>query len=178
MSSTGTSRTRLIVLRGNSGSGKTTTARALREHLGRQLALVEQDYLRRIVLKARDTVDGPHYGLIEQTVRYALDAGYDVVLEGILRRQRYHALLARLAREHRGVTLAYYFDVSWEETLRRHTARPQSAEFGPDEMQRWYCPRDLLGWPEERLVPESATLAETTERILAELGRARAPHLG
>lgn len=36
-------------------------------------------------------------------------------------------------------------------------------------MRRWYCPRDLLGWPEERLVPETAMLAETTERILAEL---------
>lgn len=178
MSSTGTSQTRLIVLRGNSGSGKTTTARALREHLGRQLALVEQDYLRRIVLKARDTIDGPHYGLIEQTVRYALDASYDVVLEGILHRQRYHDLLARLAREHRGVTLAYYFDISWEETLRRHAGRPQSTEFSPDEMQRWYCPRDLLGWPEERLVPESATLTETTERILAELGETRTSHLG
>lgn len=101
MSPTGTSQTRLIVLRGNSGSGKSATARALRERLGRRLALVKQDYLRRIVLKARDTADGPHYGLIEQTVRYALDAGYDVVLEGILHRQRYHFLLDSLARDHR-----------------------------------------------------------------------------
>lgn len=77
----GTDQSRLILLRGNSGSGKTSTARALRERLGRRLALVEQDYLRRTVLKARDTPDGPHYGLIELTVRYALDAGYDVVLE-------------------------------------------------------------------------------------------------
>lgn len=178
MSPTGTSQTRLIVLRGNSGSGKSTTARALRERLGRRLALVEQDYLRRIVLKARDTTHGPHYGLIELTVRYALDAGYDVVLEGILHRQRYHDLLARLARDHQGLTIPYYFNVSWEETLRRHAARPQSAEFGPDEMRRWYCPRDLLGWPEERLVPESATLAETTARILAELDLAGAPQPG
>ncbi|WP_263248678.1 AAA family ATPase [Saccharopolyspora rosea] len=172
MSPTGTSQTRLIVLRGNSGSGKSTTARALRERLGRRLALVEQDYLRRIVLKARDTADGPHHGLIEQTVRYALDVGYDVVvLEGILHRQRYLPLLSRLRDDHLGTTLAYYFDVSWGETLRRHAMRPQSDEFGPDEMRRWYCPRDLLGWPEERLVPESATPAETTTRILAELDR-------
>lgn len=94
MNQTGTAATGLIVLRGNSGSGKSTTAWALRERLGRRLALVEQDYVRRIVLKARDTADGPHYGLIEQTVRYALDAGYDVVLEGILHRGRYHDLLS------------------------------------------------------------------------------------
>lgn len=74
--------TRLIVLRGNLGSGKSATARALREHLGRRLALVEQDYLRRVVLKTRDTSTGPHYGLIEQTVRYALD----VLCTNLLRR--------------------------------------------------------------------------------------------
>lgn len=168
-SATGTPQTRLIVLRGNSGSGKTSTARALRAHLGRRLALVEQDYLRRTVLKARDTPDGPHYGLIEQTVRYALDASYDVVLEGILHRQRYQPLLHRLAHDHQGHTAAYYFDLSWNETLRRHQMRPQAAEFGPTDMRDWYCHHDLLGWPEEHLIPESASLAEITERILTEL---------
>lgn len=168
-SRTGTPQTRLIVLRGNSGSGKTSTARALRARLGRRLALVEQDYLRRTVLKARDTPEGPHYGLIEQTVRYALNAGYDVVLEGILHRQRYESLLDRLARDHSGITVAYYFDLSWQETLRRHATRPQATEFGPADMRRWYCHRDLLNWPEERLIPETATLTETTERILTEL---------
>lgn len=172
MSPTGTSQTRLIILRGNSSSGKTSTAWALREHLGRQLAVVEQDYLRRRVLKAKDTVDGPHYGLIEHTVRYALDARYDVVLEGILHRQRYHDLLARLAADHQGPTLAYYFDLSWSETLRRHATRSQSVEFGDQEMRRWWCPRDLLGWPDERLVPETASLEATTRRLLTELSPA------
>lgn len=175
MNPTGTAATGLIVLRGNSGSGKSATARALREHLGRRLALVEQDYLRRIVLKARDTAEGPHYELIEQTVRYALDADYDVVLEGILHRDRYHDLLVRLARDHQGPTLPYYFDVSWVETLRRHAARPQSLEFGAEEMAGWYCPNDLLGWPEEQIVPETATLDETITRIIADLERAKAP---
>ena len=174
MNPTGTAQTGLIVLRGNSGSGKSATARALREHLGRRLALVEQDYLRRIVLKVRDTAEGPHYGLIEQTVRYVLDAGYDVVLDGILHRGRYADLLVRLARDHQGPTLPYYFDVSWAETLRRHSARPQSLEFSAEEMAGWYCPNDLLGWPEEQLVPEAATLAETTACILADLERAKA----
>jgi len=49
---------RLIVLRGNSGSGKSTTARALRERFGRRLAWVEQDYLRRVVLKEHDVPAG------------------------------------------------------------------------------------------------------------------------
>jgi len=47
---TGHPDTCLILLRGNSGSGKSTIARAVRDRYSRGLALVEQDYLRRIVL--------------------------------------------------------------------------------------------------------------------------------
>lgn len=168
-SGAGTAQTKLIVLRGPSGSGKTATARALRERLGRRVALVEQDYLRRVVLKARDAVEGPHYGLIEQTVRYALDHGYDVILEGILHQDRYRELLDRLDGDHQGSTVYYYFDISWNETLRRHANRPQTAEFGADEMRHWWCPNDLLEFDAERLVPETASLAETTGRILTEV---------
>jgi predicted kinase len=78
---TGSPTTRLVVLRGNSGSGKSTTARVLREHLGRGTAWVEQDYLRRILLREHDLPGGANIGLIDTNVRYALDHGYDVVLE-------------------------------------------------------------------------------------------------
>lgn len=87
----------------------------------------------------------------------------------ILHRQRYRPLLDRLARDHRGTTAAYYFDLSWEETLRRHATRAHVTEFGPADMRRWYCRRDLLDWPEERLLTETTTLAENTEHVLTEL---------
>jgi hypothetical protein len=48
------------VIRGNSGSGKTTTAHEVRRRYGRGCALVEQDYLRRIVLREHDRAEiGP-----------------------------------------------------------------------------------------------------------------------
>jgi predicted kinase len=81
---TGSDRTRLVVLRGNSGSGKSSVARELRARLGRGVAWVEQDCLRRIVLREHDVQHGANIGLIDQTVRYALDKGYDVILDGIL----------------------------------------------------------------------------------------------
>lgn len=69
---TASDQTRLIVLRGNSGSGKTTTASMLRTRLDRAVALVQQDVLRRIMLKERDVAGGANIGLISQTARYAL----------------------------------------------------------------------------------------------------------
>lgn len=47
----GSPRTRLVILRGDSASGKSTIAQRLRERLGRGVAWVEQDYLRRTVLR-------------------------------------------------------------------------------------------------------------------------------
>jgi adenylate kinase family enzyme len=63
---------KLIVLRGPSGSGKSTIARGLRERLGSGIALVEQDYLGRVVLGRRLTDDGASAQLLEAVVRGAL----------------------------------------------------------------------------------------------------------
>jgi predicted kinase len=49
----GSDRTRLIVLRGNSGSGRSTVAAAPREAYGRGMAWVSQDLIRRTILGRR-----------------------------------------------------------------------------------------------------------------------------
>lgn len=50
----GTASTRLVILRGDSASGKTTTAHALQSELGARVALIHQDYIRREMLHERD----------------------------------------------------------------------------------------------------------------------------
>ncbi len=172
---TGHAGTRLVVLGGNSGSGKSTTARELRVRLGRGVAWVEQDHLRRIVLREHDVAFGINIGLIDQTARYALDHRYDVILEGILDVTHYGAMLERLIADHAGRTQLYYFDISFEETVRRHTTRPLANEFTPDTMRAWYRPRDLLGQPGETVIDESSTIDDTVGRILVETGWATRP---
>lgn len=169
MSTTGTERTRLIVLRGPSGCGKSSTAAGLRARRGRGLALVEQDYLRRRVLRERDVENGANIALLSQVARFSLDHGYDVVLEGILTAERYGAMLTQLHDDHRGTTAFYYFDVSLEESLRRHESRPQAADFGPEDIRGWYRELDLLSDVHERIVPESSPLDQTVDRVVDEM---------
>ena len=169
MNATGSSTTRLVVVRGNSGCGKTSVAAAVRSHLGRTCALVQQDVLRRTVLRERDIPDGANIGLISLVARYALDHGYHVLVEGILHAERYAEMLAELADDHRGTTTFYYLDVSFEESVNRHATRRQAAEFGAEDMRGWYRAHDVLGAPEERVVPQNSTLAGTTSRILDEV---------
>ncbi|MFF4616439.1 AAA family ATPase [Nonomuraea jabiensis] len=90
----------LIVLRGDSGSGKTSVARALREAYGKRgLAVVGQDVLRRDILRELDVPGGVNIGLIDTVTRYALDHGHHVILEGILMACRYAPMLQSLRED-------------------------------------------------------------------------------
>ncbi|SDX92509.1 AAA domain-containing protein [Micromonospora pattaloongensis] len=160
----------LVCVRGNSGSGKSSIARELRRRHGRGCALVEQDYLRRIVLRERDRPGGAAPALIAQTVRFALDHGYHVVLEGIMHSSRYRSMLTGLRDGHRGRSLFCYLDVSLPETLRRHLTRPQATEFTAEDMSSWYATHDVLGWPDELVLPEPTTMEEAVEAIVAAAG--------
>jgi predicted kinase len=165
----GSSQTRLIVLCGNSGSGKSTIATALREAYGRGVAWVSQDLIRRIILKEKDRPGGANIGLIDQITRYSLHCGYHVVLDGIFYADHYEPMLAALDRDHLGLSRFYYLDVSMEETFRRHAARPQAADFSTDDIRDWYRSRDLVAGIRERVIPERSTLQQTTTLILDEI---------
>ena len=177
MAQTGTAATRLVVLRGNSGSGKSTVATLLRDRIGRGVAWVEQDYIRRILLREHDRPDAINIGLLGHTVRYALDAGYHVILEGILNSGRYAAMLTELTADHCGTTGHYYLDVPFEETVRRHSFRAQRNAFTVDDMREWFDPLDLLPSLDQRVVPATSAAVETVEMIFEQMrfeGSARA----
>jgi predicted kinase len=167
--------TRLIVLRGNSGSGKSSVAAALGAAYGRGLAWVSQDLIRRNILREHDRPGAVNVGLIDTVARHCLDAGYHVIMDGIFYAGHYEPMLAGLRADHRGQSRFYYFDISLAETLRRHATRPQAAEFGPAEMTGWYRARDLLGSVPEQVIGESATLDQATGLILAQTRLLEAP---
>jgi hypothetical protein len=168
VTATGSTSTNLIIVRGNSGAGKTSVATAVRRQLGRICAVVAQDVIRRTILRERDTPGGANIGLISTVTRYALDNGFHVIVEGILPTDHYGNMLTDLVADHRGRTGIYYLDVSLEESLRRHSTRPQAMEFSPADMRQWYRQRDLLNLPDERLVPDTSSLNDTVQRILAD----------
>ncbi|MGX1885464.1 AAA family ATPase [Streptomyces sp. NPDC055287] len=173
----GTENTRLVVLRGNSASGKSSVAAGIRARFGRGLALVGQDNLRRIVLRERDRPGAANIGLIDTVARYALDAGYHVVLEGILYADHYGDTLAQLRADHRGPTHGYYLHVPLAETLARHATKPIADEVGEADLRDWYRHLDLLPGGTETVIGTDSTLTETVDRILYDTGLAGLPAL-
>ncbi|WP_430782771.1 AAA family ATPase [Actinoplanes sp. G11-F43] len=165
----------LVIIRGNSGSGKTTTAREVRRRYGRGCALIEQDHLRRVILREHggNGDDAVAPGFIVATVRAALDAGYHVVLEGILHTGQYGEPLRRLAGD--TAAACFYMDVSFDETVRRHFRREEPIPVTAETMRGWYTERDLLGVPGEVVVPETATFEQTVTTVLRDSGLSAAP---
>ncbi|WP_369395410.1 kinase [Streptomyces sp. CG1] len=173
----GTEQTRLVVLRGNSASGKSSVAAGVRDRFGRGLALVEQDQLRRIVLRERDRPGAANIGLIDTVARYALDAGYHVLVEGILYADRYGGMLARLRADHRGPTHGYYLDVPFGETLARHATKPIADDVSEADLRDWYRQRDLLPGGGETVIGADSSLTETVDHIMRDTGLAGLPPL-
>ena len=158
----------LILLRGTSGSGKSTVARALQQHFGRNTLLIPQDTVRREMLYARDLPDGPTAPLMTEIARWGASNCPVTIVEGILYSERYDGLFRALAELFDNIH-AYYFDISFEETLRRHETRPQKTQFGPEHMRSWWIERDLLSMIQEAIIPESSTLEQTVARIIADV---------
>ena len=162
---------RLIVIRGNSGSGKSAAAAAIRDRHGRHdLAVVGQDNLRRVILREHDVPGGANIDLIDQTARFALSRGFHTIVEGIFNASHYGAMLTALISDHAGSAFAYFIDVPFDETLRRHATKTGTLGYGEAEMRQWYRGLDLLPGGVERVIPAESSLEDTVSKVMADTG--------
>ena len=161
---------RLIVIRGNSASGKSAVAAGIRDKYGRGLAIVGQDNLRRVVLREHDVPGGANIDLIDQTARFALACGYHTIVEGIFNADHYGAMLTALISDYPGRALAYFLDVPYPETLRRHANKTGTLKYGETEMRQWYRGLDLLPGGIEHVIPADSALEDTVTRLMADAG--------
>lgn len=162
---------KLVIIRGNSGSGKSTIARLVQERLGENTMLVPQDVVRREMLFVKDRVGNPAINLISKIALYGKEIGYNVVLEGILSKKLYDNMLSDLISKYSDNVYVFYMDVSFEETLRRHDTKPKRDEYGEEKMKEWWLEKDYLNLPNEYIIPENYDVTEAVDYILATVGK-------
>lgn len=167
---TGNAETRLIVIRGNSCSGKTTVARGVQQKQKRKLAVIGQDSIRRDILRSDDRPCNPAIDMIDHFVRYSLDRGLHVVVEGLLTPSKYGDMLRQLVADHRGRTQCYVLNIPFEETLRRHATRVLAEPFGESEMRERYAERSLIPGLDEQIIGPESKASESIARIVADCG--------
>lgn len=162
---------KLIIIRGNSGSGKTTIAKEIRKRIGDGLSdntmLVQQDVLRREVLRERDMLEKRSIiELIELIVEFGRQQERTIILEGILRADKYGEMLKKLTSKF-DQSYVYYFDLPFEETLKRHISKPNAYEFGEKEMREWWREKDYLDIPGEIILHKNMDIEEAVKYIVS-----------
>ncbi len=104
---------------------------------------ISQDMIRREMLWVKDGENTLAIPLFKRTINIRKQKNSNVViLEGIMYADWYKSLF-ELARElYRENIYAYYFDIPFEETVKRHQTRAESEEFGEEALRRWWREKD------------------------------------
>lgn len=156
----------LIILRGNSGSGKTSLAKLLQEKFGPNTMRISHDMIRMEVLHTwgKEGLERSQPLMIE-LLKYGRNNSEITILEGILPSDAYQRLFEAAKEEFGENIFAYYYDIPFEETLRRHSTKPNRDEFGEEDMRRWWVEKDFLPEIRETVFKKEMSLSEAVEQI-------------
>ncbi|MBM2657770.1 AAA family ATPase [Staphylococcus pseudoxylosus] len=158
----------LIIIRGNSGSGKSTIAKRIQQYLGEGTMLIGQDEIRRQMLNVRDRPGNLAINLIEEIVTYGINHCDYVILEGILNKHKYGTMLNSFFEKSNINVHVYYFNLSFQETVRRHYTKQQT-DFDEIAMSKWFVPEDMLNIQGETYITESMTEDYIINMILKDI---------
>lgn len=165
---------KLVLLRGNSGSGKTSAAKALQEKFGPNTMLISHDMVRLQILNVSGALGREKsLPLMIGLMQYGRQHSEVTILEGILPAVDYAPLFEACMESYGSEIFAYYWDVSFEETMRRHATKPNRGDFGEDDMRRWWKDKDYLKNISETMITETMSLDEAVERIYRDVTAAR-----
>lgn len=65
-------------------------------------------------------------------------------------------------------TYAYYYDLTFDETVKRHTTKI-APDFTPKQMKDWFIPHDLLGIENEKSISDNVTKDHMVQLVLADI---------
>jgi len=164
---------KIIILRGNCASGKTTVSKELQKRLGRGTFLIPLDVVRREMLWLKGNTK-PTVDLLMRMVEFGNQNCTFTILEGLLYSDSYESLFKHIAKIYGKNIFAYYLDAPFEVTLKRHQQRPIHNSFGEKEMREWWRDDDYIKNIKETTIDSVAmSSAEIVEKILFDLGEAK-----
>ena len=155
---------KLILIRGNSGSGKTSLANLLHKAIP-DSCLIHQDVIRRDILNTHDDL------FVQEILIAMLEVmkkqNQLIILEGIFRKDKYQKLFDYLFKNFE--CDCYFYDLSFEETLKRHQTRNEKEEFYHIKMKSWFREHDQLNIAQEILFDQNVSLKQALDKVIKNL---------
>lgn len=160
----------LIILIGPSASGKSTVASALKNELNNDTAVFDFDIYREIFLSKKGDYYSVAAQMLTDNVITALKAGYDVIVDGFYRIEKYPNLLDLVIKNHPENNYVFHFDVSLETTIKRHLNREKRDKFSEEKLKEWYYPSKFsTNYGFEYKIPELDSVEDTIKFIKEKL---------
>ncbi len=156
--------TKLIIIRGPSGVGKSTVAKALLKRTTRPTVLVDLDHYRFSFVNPPNHDHGLEYAMSGSDVLIGLQLGFDVIFDGNFTATAHDPFLDKLLSAHPEETYLFYLDASLNETLKRHETKSHP-RISADKMKEVYHYASPTGHEQEVIIPESSSVAQTVEQI-------------
>lgn len=167
--------TKIIILRGNSASGKSTIAKELKNKLEKRVLVLEQDILRleMISLPSSEThnIQIQEYvkSMILHLLKWAKNKFDVIIFDGQYSNNRYPDMFEKIKSEFSEI-YAYYFDLPFEENARRHLTREKSKLFTVEEMRAWRKENNTLEMIKEKIITKEMSKEQITDMILNDIG--------
>ncbi len=168
---------KIISLRGNAGSGKSTISQMLIDALSKEhdVLYLELDNFRRRIVYTKFDED-----FAIRRNQNALSSIITMIDWGLSNNIEYAILDGKFSTKHftelyeyilsRNIPLIpYWFDLTFEETARRHATRAKSKDFTADEMKEWFRPNDLMPIINEKLIPQDMTKEQIFTMIMKDI---------
>ncbi|HSX14430.1 MAG TPA: AAA family ATPase [Candidatus Saccharimonadales bacterium] len=159
---------KLIVMRGHSGSGKSSVAKAIQEQAEKPLVILSHDLFRIAPfksLKDRSLANELSAEMVVDCASMLLERGFDVIIEGIFYFPKYKSYFDKLFAKHPSNNSVFMFDIDFDETLKRHQTRSKVTDFGVEEMKEWHQELQPSGYDFEKTITNDSTLEETVQFI-------------
>lgn len=161
---------KLIVIRGNSGTGKSTIAQAIKRKCPTSdTMLVSQDMVRLEILDVKDYEGNKAIELIYNICNYGKENCKYVILEGILAKEKYQAMLRKLIEQFEEVDV-FYLKAQFETTVRRNNYRSIDRNFSVKTLKSWWLENDFLGVKREKIINSEGSIADVVNQISRDIG--------
>lgn len=114
----------------------------------------------------------PSWGVyMAELLKYGKQNSDMTILEGILDSEEYHSLFETAVKEYGENIFAYYYDLLFEETLRRHSTKPNRNDFGEADVRRWWREKDYLSIITETILTEDMSFDDAVNMIYQEVNK-------
>lgn len=157
----------IVIIRGNSGSSKTTVANKLCDELGAECMLLSQDIIRREILHTNDGKNSIAVDLLKKLIMFGKEYNSIIILEGILNSVWYEPLFSFIQKSFDSI-YTYYYDIPFDETVKRFQTK-SNVSYTEQDMQRWWNENDLLGFDNEKIISKNMSADDVVKMILNDI---------